>query len=136
MQIKYSSYLRHGNDAHDPKTGRFTFKIASKVTQGGKNAADTAYQYVDRFSKAQKGPRADLSNMSDEELRKILTREEMERRYDTYFNTPTERKGVEYVKTALTITAGVLGVVTTGLGVAAGIQTVVSNANKNKGGDK
>lgn len=125
-----------GNPNHDAKTGQFTFgsktRIASKIAQGGKNAGDIAYQYVDKLGKGTKGPRADLSNMSDEELRKILNREEMERRYDTYFNTPTERKGVEYVKTALTITTGVLGVAGAALGAAATIQGIVKTAKGDK----
>lgn len=106
MQIKYSSYLRHMNENHDPKTGQFTFSTMSSLGSQTKKVTDAASNVVDRFSKGKKGPRADLSNLSNKELQEILTREEMERRYDTYFNTPTERKGAEYLKTALSI-AGV-----------------------------
>lgn len=106
MQIKYSSYLRHMNENHDPKTGQFTFSTMSSLGKESKRVTDSASSLVDRFGKTKKQPRADLSGYSNKELQEILTREELERRYDTYFNTPTERKGAEYAKTILSI-AGV-----------------------------
>ena len=97
----YPSYLIHFNPNHDTTNGQFTFGTASSVAKGVKSISDTTSQAADRFGKTKKRPRADLSKLSDQELRDILTREEMERRYDTYFNTPTEKRVLDMLRLLL-----------------------------------
>lgn len=111
-------YLRHDNPNHDPKTGQFTFANGASVAKQFKSTTNETSNIVDRFSKGKKNPRADLSKLSDQELNDILRREEMERRYDTYFNTPTEKKGAKYLKDILAITGSVAGIAVAGLTAA------------------
>jgi len=119
MKIEYSNnYLMHENPFHDPKTGQFTFAQGANAAKQFKNASDQAYQYAEKHSKTKKGPRADLSKMSDQELRDILTREEMERRYDTYFNEPQEKKGAKFTMDALQVASLVGGILVAGLTAA------------------
>lgn len=119
-----ASYLVHMNDNHDPKTGRFTFSkgasSGASIAKQFKTTTNEVYQVVDRYGKTKKQPRADLSNLSNKELNDILTREEMEQRYDRYFNTPTEKKGAKYTKDVLAIAGAVGGVLVAGL-TAAGL---------------
>ena len=127
----YKVYLQHHNDNHDPKTGQFTFSNASGIAKNARNANNEIKNVVDKFGKTKKQPRVDLSKLSDQELRDILNREEMERRYDTYFNTPTERKGVKYTKDVLDILGALGGIAVAGLSVAGlilGIQAKVKGA--------
>ena len=122
--MAYPSYLIHFNPNHDTTNGQFTFGTASSVAKGVKSISDTTSQAADKFGKTKKMPRADLSKLSDQELRDILNREEMERRYDAYFNTPTEKKGAKYVKaiaSGISIAAGTIGTVA---GAAIGIMSL------------
>lgn len=124
-----SNYLIHFNERHDPKTGRFTFASGAALAKGVKGSIDSANQVADRFTRGKKRPRADLSRLSDKELSDILRREEMERRYDSYFNTPTEKKGMQYVKDILAIAGGISGLAVAGLTAASTIQNI-RNAKK------
>ena len=77
-----------------------------------------------------KNPRADLSKLSDDQLRKILNREQMERQYDQYFNTPIESKGQKFIDGAATIIPIIGGAV----GIAVGAVTLADKLGKKKGG--
>lgn len=125
-----SNFLIHFNDKHDPKTGRFTFASGAAIAKGVKSSTDAMNPALERLSKGKKRPRADLSKMSDKELSDILRREEMERRYDAYFNTPTERKGMQYVKDALAIAGGIAGIAVAGLTAASTINNISKNSQK------
>lgn len=84
--------------------------------QTGLNSTANALRQV--RLKEKKNPRADLSNISDDQLRKILNREQMERQYDQLFNTPTENKGQKFINglsTGLTIAAGIAGLAVAGV---------------------
>lgn len=141
MQIKYSSYLRHasepytseagrkilgsgtvnsggssGNPYHDKKTGQFTFspnKVGSALTITSKGI-NTAHQNISRI-KTKGNERIDLSNMSDQELQKILNRERMEQEYNRYFNTPQESKGKNFIDTVLPAAATIVGMAGTAI---------------------
>ncbi len=129
----YKPYLKHMNPNHDPKNGQFTFAKGANLGAGiGKNFKSTTNevsQVVDRYGKTKKNPRADLSKLSDQELRDLLNREEMERRYDTYFNTPTEKKGAKYTKDVLAIAGAVGGVLVAGLTAAGLVVELVKGIN-------
>lgn len=68
--------------------------IAKSIESGTKATNNV----IDMFNKPKQGKRIDLSQMSDDELRAILNREQMERTYNSYFNPPTVNKGWEVVK--------------------------------------
>ena len=146
MQIKYSSYLRHagepytseagkkilssgpvvsgnaaGNQYHDPKTGQFTFSpnkvgTALNTASGGLLRAQ---QNANKINWTKSNGRVDLSNMSDQDLQKVLNRERMEQEYNRYFNAPQESKGKKFINDVLPVAATVLGVVGTGVTIYA-----------------
>jgi len=117
----YPTYLIHFNPNHDTTNGQFISGSVSNISKGVKTIADTTSQAADRFGKTKKMPRADLSKLSDQELRDILNRENMERQYDQYFNTPTEKKGAKYIKniaSGISVAAVTIGAVA---GAAVGV---------------
>lgn len=126
-------YLVHYNSEHDSKTGQFTFKKAADITREARNVNNELTGVVDRFGKTKKQPRADLSKLSDQELRDILNRENMERQYDQYFNTPTEKKGAKYLKDILAISTAVGGIVVAGLTAANLGMAIHEKMNQKKG---
>lgn len=109
--MAYKVYLRHANPFHDPKTGQFTFSTIGAVSKGVKSLSDNLPQRIDRYTRKKKAPRKDLSHLSDKELNEILNREQMERRYDEYFNTPVESKGATTLKEILAVAGDVAAVV-------------------------
>lgn len=144
----YKAVLRHvaaGNEMvvvdatdrwHSKKDGKFTFKPmsakdATKASKAlrefGKGASATSQnlQGVSKSLAPKRGPRKDLSSLSDKELQQILNRERMEREYDSYFNTPEESKGQKFVNglgTTLTYAAAVAAIVGTGFSIYATIK--------------
>lgn len=125
----YKVCLQHGNPNHDPKTGQFTFSTIGAVSKGVKNLSDNLPRRIDRYTQKKKAPRKDLSHLSDQELNNILNREQMERRYDEYFNTPVESKGATTLKEILAIAGDVAAVV----GPIAVAGVAIYNAAKAKG---
>lgn len=109
--MAYKVCLRHANPFHDPKTGQFTFSTVGAVSKGVKSLSDNLPQRIDRYTRKKKAPRKDLSHLSDKELNEILNREQMERRYDEYFNTPVESKGAATLKEILAVAGDVAAVV-------------------------
>lgn len=126
---------------HSKKDGKFTVKPmsakdATKASKAlrefgkGASATSQSLQGVSRSMAPKKGPRKDLSNLSDKELQQILNRERMEREYDMYFNTPEESKGKKFVDglgTTLTYAAAIAAIVGTGFSIYA---TIKGNENK------
>lgn len=96
-----------------------------------KNAADLTRQGSSiagkLFKDPPRGPRYDLSDMSDEELRRILNREEMEQKYNNYFNPQQVNKGREVVQS-------VLDGATTALTVAGGIASLALTIHQIRSG--
>jgi len=130
--MSHPSYLVHMNENHDPKTGQFTFRQGSNIAKEAVKSNEAITNAIDRFGKTKKKPRADLSNLSNKELNDILTREEMEQRYDRYFNTPTEKKGATYAKNILAI-AGVAGtLVVSGLTAVSLIMSIQDKIRERK----
>lgn len=127
--MAYKVCLRHGNPFHDPKTGQFTFATVGAVSKGVKSLSDNVPNRIDRYTRKKKQPRKDLSHLSDKELNEILNREQMERRYDEYFNTPVESKGATTLKEILAVAGDVAAVV----GPIAVAGVAIYNAAKAKG---
>lgn len=102
------------------------------ITDDASSIARQGSQSLNKmFNKPTRGPRYDLSSMTDAELRSILNREQMERQYNDYFNPPqlsTGQKWMNGLGTALDVAATVGGVVSLGMGIAIA-------ANKLKKGD-
>lgn len=128
--VTYSSNTT-GNPAHDKATGKFTFNpnkaanVSRAISTGARNASQNIANNSNSYLRGKKGPRADLSNMSDQELQRIINRENMERQYDNYFNTPTESKGKKFVdglSTVLGITATAAGIAASGFAIYAAVK--------------
>ena len=64
--------------------------------------------------------------MSDEDLRKQINRELLERQYNQVFNAPQTSKGKQYVKTTLAIGGAALGVAASALEIALAVQKIKS----------
>lgn len=102
------------NKNHKTRAGRVAEGLDS-ASRGLSNAANATRNIR---LKQKKNPRIDLSKYSDKELDAILRREEMEQRYDRYFNSPQENKGQKFVDgltTALAIAGGVAGIAVAGV---------------------
>ena len=67
-------------------------------------------------------PRLDLSEMTDEELRKKINRELLEQQYNNIFNKEDVSRGRENVQQALEIGGSTLGVIASALAIALSIQ--------------
>lgn len=123
---------KSGNQAHDSKTGKFTFNpnkaanVSKAISVGARNASQNIANNSNSYLRGKKGPRADLSKYDDRELQRILNRERMEREYDSYFNTPVESKGKKFVDGLSTV----LGITATAAGIAAAGFTIYSAVNK------
>ena len=70
--------------------------------------------------KGKKGPKADLSQYSDQELQRIINRARNEAEYDRIFNPEVESKGQKFVNglgTVLSLTTGALVLAGAGYGL-------------------
>ena len=110
----------------DPYRWRLEDKQNIKdIASSASDMAKGAKELTNMFNKPTRGPRYDLSSMSDAELRAVLNREQMERQYNDYFNPPqlsTGQKWVEGLGTALSVAGTVGGVVSTGMAIAIAAQ--------------
>lgn len=116
--------------AHRSKSGASTQDLKSGVqaTSAIAKGANTMYSQSDKLFKAKKkNQRADLSNMSDKELREVLNRETMERQYDAYFNAPQESKGKEYFQNTMAVVGTAATVVGTALSIALAVKQLKSD---------
>ena len=70
----------------------------------------------------------DLSNMSDKELRDHINRAMLEQQYDDMFNPKKVRSGREHVNDSLAVAGAVLGVTSSAITIALGIQQLKGGA--------
>ena len=110
---------------------REDLESAKSIAGGVQDLSKSAASTVDMFNKPSRGPRYDLSSMSDAELRAVLNREQMERQYNDYFNPPTINKGAEFCKNAASVIGTVGGIASTALGIV-----IAVNQIRGKGGSK
>lgn len=77
---------------------------------------------LERATRSNKqNPRLDLSEMTDEELRKQINREMLEQQYNNLFNKSDVNKGRENVQQILDIGGSLLGVTSSALAIALAI---------------
>lgn len=87
-----------------------------------------------RTKKTSKKSKPDVKKMSDEELKKTVSRLQLEKQYSQLSNQNVSR-GKEHTKNAMKVMAGVAAATTTALtlyGNAGKIKTIVETASKNK----
>lgn len=103
----------------DPKKWvKDDIKNMEDLAKETRNISDDTGRLVDKIFKTKPKERLDLSHMSDQEIRQILNREQLERQYNDVFNKPEENKGKEFVKTALEVNSIIAAQVVTGLTIA------------------
>lgn len=89
-----------------------------KVVNAGNDMQRTAQTLQNVHLPKKKGPKADLSQYSDQELQRIINRARNEQEYDRLFNPERESNGQKFVNgltTTLAIVGGVVTIVGGGL---------------------
>lgn len=97
----------------------------SKTIEGVQKGVNAVSDFEKKTRpKARKKARADLSNISDSDLQKIVNRERLERQYDELFNpavAPTVSKGRQTVQNILEVSGAVLAIGASAVAIAKGI---------------
>lgn len=92
-------------------------------SSGMVNQLKKANEFTDKVSKNhRKETRMDLSNMTDREMRTKINRELLERQYNSVFNPEKVSTGRQYVSEILEGAGVVLGVTSSAITIALGIQ--------------
>ena len=129
---KKENQVKNPEELIDPDRWiREDLESAKSIAGGVQDLSKNATSAIDMFNKPSRGPRYDLSSMSDAELRAVLNREQMERQYNDYFNPPTINKGAEFCKDAASVIGTVGGIASTALGIV-----IAVNQIRGKGGSK
>lgn len=89
-----------------------------ELAKASKDASDESIKLIDKLFKTKPNEPLDLSNMTDNEIRAILNREQLERQYNDIFNKPQENKGKAFVKKTLEINSSVAATAIAGLTIA------------------
>lgn len=89
------------------------------VTEATKNLVNSTNQLVNAIPK-KNVPRLDLSKMSDDEMRKRINREQLERQYNDMFNTERHKidRGRETVQDIVNVVGSTAGVATSVVALA------------------
>lgn len=92
------------------------------VVDSGKTILNEAKNLERATNKTKENPRLDLSKMSDDDLRKLINREMLEKQYNSLFNASQVSEGREKVKRVLEIGGTALGTASSALGIALAIK--------------
>lgn len=93
-------------------------KTGVDLARASKDASTATSNLTDKLFKTKPNQRLDLSKMSDNEIRNLINRENLELQYNDMFNKPKENKGKKFVKTALDINSTVAETAIAGLTIA------------------
>jgi hypothetical protein len=108
---------------------------SEKEYKSGKKIADESGKIFDKISntipKRFTEPRQmkfDLSNLTDEDLKGLTSRFELEKKYTTFMNerNPQRRRGAETAKEILSYAGAVAGLTSSALGIALAIKELQS----------
>lgn len=88
-----------------------------RVLDSSKQATDNLKNFSKVTASQKPKARADLSSMSDKELRERINREFLERQYNDLFTPQKESKGRKYVERTLEIGGSALGVASSAVGL-------------------
>lgn len=109
-------------DTSEPDPSRW---VKEDLTRS-KKSVDSMNDLVNEAKKftqtAAKKERLDLSKMTDKELRQIIERENLERRYNELFNVEKASKGKDFVEKALSVAGTTLAISSSALGIALAIK--------------
>lgn len=110
-------------DLKDPKKWvNDDINTMKNLAKANKDLDDATIKLIDEIFPDKKGDRIDLSDMTDDEIRRLVNRERLERDYNSLFNEPKKNKGKEFVKTTLEINSVFASQLIAGLTIAALIQ--------------
>lgn len=103
----------------DPnKWVRDDLKSMTELAKASKDASVATSNLTDRLFKTKPNKRLDLSKMSDNEIRNLINRENLELQYNDMFNKPKENKGKKFVKDALNVNTTIAETAIAGLTIA------------------
>lgn len=111
--LPHDNYIMHFNKNHDPKTGKF-----AKGPSGSVLKSNAKNQNVKNKTFNKPTESMDISEMSDDELRKRINRLRMEDEYKRLTKSDLNKKGSNYLrnlpsrifdKTVFTLLGAVLG---------------------------
>ena len=110
------------------KSGKDKEKIspAEKTVRESKKIVDETSNVISRAAKnrAKKSNTNDISKMSDAELRKAISRMEMEKRYSELKTSQSTRRGQEVVENILQYTGSALAILGSALTIYSTIQKI------------
>lgn len=116
-------------DLKDPnKWVKDDLNTMKDLAKAHKDVSDESIKLIDQIFKTKPNKRLDLSNMSDQELRNILNREQLERQYNDIFNKPQENKGKDFVKKVFDINSTLAASAIAGLTIAVLIKQLKTTA--------
>lgn len=101
---------------------------SKSITDYGKSIANELNN-AEKLTRRKVNKRADLSKMTDAELRNVINREMLERQYNQMFNAPEVSKGREIVSKVLDIGGTALGLSSSALGIALMINQLKAGKN-------
>ena len=95
---------------------------SKKLTDASSNMVNQLKNANNISIKNGKKTRVDLSSMTDDEMRKKINREFLERQYNDMFTPQKAAKGREYLNKILDTTGAILGISSSALGIALAIK--------------
>lgn len=95
---------------------------SKNLTDAGSNMVNQLKNANNINTKNRPKARADLSSMTDDEMRKRINREFLERQYNEMFTPQKTSKGREYISRILETSGAVLGIGSSALGIALAIK--------------
>lgn len=118
--------VENEEDLKDPKKWvNDDINTMKDLAKANKDLNDATKKMVEEIFPDKKGERLDLSEMTDDEIRRLVNRERLERDYNSLFNEPQKNKGAEFVKKTLEVNSVITSQVIAGLTIAALVTKLV-----------
>jgi hypothetical protein len=105
---------------------------AKRIAEETSHATSRIKQMSDKSMRNRPKEKLDLSNMTDEQMRKEINRAMLERQYNDMFAPQKQAKGREFVSKFMDVGTDVLAVTGSALGIALAVQQL--RTGKNGGG--
>ena len=108
----------------DVKREQKAYQSMSNIAREGRNITDETGRLVDRFGTKTRKTGPDASTMTDEELRQVINRLNMEQQYDRLTTETYTTKGAQAVKDILSIAGSALVVAGSVTAIMANMKTI------------
>jgi imidazolonepropionase-like amidohydrolase len=133
-RARYDANLSKAFDPNDRDiANKYAKEWATHDTEKAKKVAEAGSEAIRKMEQMERetrptappAKRMDLRNMTDQELRDRINRENLERQYNQYFNQQPPAKiskGRQIVQTALAVGGTIMATASTALGIALAIK--------------